>query len=193
MRSILQDLRYALRQLRKSPAFTASAVAVLALGLGANIAVFTVLNGIFLRPLPYARPDRIVMIELPSNDARFFDSIMSYANLLQLRDAAGPRVPVAGTFGSAHASVVGPAGRIQIEHHETDPALFSMLGVQPALGRDFRPDESQPGRNRELILSDSVWRRLFQRRLLRAWQNPHHSRTGLHHCRRHAAWILVPV
>ena len=72
MQSILQDLRFALRQLRKSPAFTASAVAVLALGLGANIAVFTVLNGIFLRPLPYARPDRIVMIELPSNDAELF-------------------------------------------------------------------------------------------------------------------------
>jgi len=161
MQSILQDLRFALRQLRKSPAFTASAVAVLALGLGANIAVFTVLNGIFLRPLPYARPDRIVMIELPSNDARFFDSMMSYSNLLQLRDAAGPGLRAAGTFGNAHASVVGPAGRVQIERHETDPALFSMLGVQPVLGRDFRTEESQPGHNREIILSDPVWRRLF--------------------------------
>src|ERR1700678_3184215 len=115
MRSILNDLRYALRQLRKSPGFTFTAVTVLALGIGANIAVFTVLNGIFLRPLPYARPDRIVTIELPNNDARFFDFSMSYADMLQLRDAAGPRVQAAGAFGSARASVVGPGGRIQIK------------------------------------------------------------------------------
>src|SRR6202041_809509 len=80
MRSILQDLHYALRQLRKSPGFTVSAVAVLALGLGANIAVFTVLNGIFLKPLPYARPDRLVTVELPNNDERFFDFEMRYSN-----------------------------------------------------------------------------------------------------------------
>jgi predicted permease len=161
MRSILQDLRYALRQLRKSPGFAAAAVAVLALGLGANIAVFTVLNGIFLRPLPYALPDRIVTVELPNNDARFFDSAMSYADMVQLRDAAGPHAQVAGVFGGARASVVGPGGRIQIRRVETDTALLPMLGVQPVLGRVFRPEENGQGRNREVVLSESVWRRLF--------------------------------
>lgn len=161
MRSILQDLRYAIRQLRKSPGFTASAVAVLALGLGANIAVFTVLSGIFLRPLPYARPDRLVTVELPNDDPRFFDSSISYSNFLQLRDAAGPQVQAAGSFGGAHASVVGPGGRIQIEREDVESTLFPMLGVEPALGRVFRFEENEPGRNREIILSDSVWRRLF--------------------------------
>ena len=106
MRSILQDLKYALRQLRKSPGFAFAAVAVLALGLGANIAVFTVLNGIFLRPLPYAHPDRIVTVELPNDDPRFFDASMSYANMLQLRDAAGPQVQAAGGFGSGTEEVM---------------------------------------------------------------------------------------
>ena len=184
MTSIVQDLRYALRQLRKSPGFAASAVAVLALGLGANIAVFTVLNGIFLRPLPYAQPDRMVTMELPSNDARFFDSYMDYADLLQLRDAAGPTVKTAGSFSSSRASVVGPGGRIQISRVETDTGLFSMLGVEPALGRTFRTEESEPGRNREIILSDAVWRRLF---------NSDRSVLGKTMTIREEAWTVVGV
>ena len=106
MRAILQDLNYALRQLRKSPGFTVSAVAVLALGLGANIAVFTVLNGIFLKPLPYARPDRLVTVELPNNDERFFDFEMRYSNLLQLRDAGGRGTP-SRLVQKARGSVIG--------------------------------------------------------------------------------------
>jgi predicted permease len=184
MRSILQDLKYALRQLRKSPGFAAAAVAVLALGLGANIAVFTVLNGIFLRPLPYARPDRIVTVELPNDDPRFFDASMSYANMLQLRDAAGPQVQAAGGFGSSRASVVGPAGRIQIERIDTDTTLFPMLGVQPVMGRAFRAEESQPGRSREIVLSDSAWRRLY---------NSDPSVLGKSLTIREQAWTIVGV
>jgi predicted permease len=72
-----------------------------------------------------------------------------------------PQVQAAGAFDSSHASVAGPGGRIQIDHVETDTTLFPLLGVQPALGRTFRPEESDPGRNREVVLSDSVWRSLF--------------------------------
>jgi predicted permease len=159
MRSILQDMRYALRQLRKSPGFTFTAVAVLALGLGANIAVFTVLNGILLRPLPYAKPDRVVAIE-GAGGGEYYG--ISYANMLQLRDAAGSRVPFAATICcSQTASVVGPGGRFQLEQTHITADLPSLLGVQPILGRTFRPEENDPGRNRVVLLGEDVWRKLY--------------------------------
>ena len=98
MTSIMQDVRYALRQLRKSPGFALTAVTVLALGLGANIAVFTLLDGILLRPMPYVRPDRIMAVNAPTMNG--FAMEMGYANLQQLIDAAGANVK--SEIGRAH-------------------------------------------------------------------------------------------
>ena len=158
MRSILQDIRYALRQLRRSPGFTITAVSVLALGLGANIAVFTVLNGILLRPLPYAQSDRVVTVELSGGRPYYR---MSYANMLQLRDSIGPQLQTGAAFGSRMASVVGPGGRFQVLQTTVDAGLLPMLGVHPLLGRAFRGDETDPGRNRVVLLGEDVWRNLF--------------------------------
>jgi hypothetical protein len=157
MRSVLQDLRYALRRLRMSPGFTFTAVTVLALGIGANIAVFTILNGIFLRPLPYAHSDRIVTIELVSPMPYFS---MTYANMLQLRDAGGRDLQMGAALGGSRASLVGPGGRLQAERTEVDENLFPMLGVQPILGRVFRPEETDKGLNHVVLLGEDVWRRL---------------------------------
>jgi predicted permease len=158
MRSILQDLRYAIRQLRKSPGFTLTAVTVLALGLGANIAVFTVMNGILLRPLPYAQPDRIVAVGFVCPTCSYS---MNYANMLQLRDALGHGIQMGVSFGSSNASIIGPGGRVQVERAELDSDLLPMLGVHPLLGRVFRPEENEPGRNHEVLLGEDVWRKLF--------------------------------
>ena len=158
MRSICEDLRYALRQLRRSPGFTFTAVAVLALGIGANIAVFTVMNGILLRPLPYAQPDRIVTVEF-SGGRQFYG--MSYANMLQLRDSVGPKLQIGAAFGTASASIVGPGGRYQVVQANLEARLLTMLGVQPILGRTFRDDENEPGRDRVVLLSEDVWRKLY--------------------------------
>jgi predicted permease len=154
MRSIFQDVRYALRQLRKSPGFTFTAVVVLALGLGANIAVFTVLNGILLRPLPYAQPNRLVTINVA-------DYPMSYANMLQLRDAVGPQLQIGAQIGGSKASVVGPGGRVQVQQVDVTAGLPALLGVQPFMGRTFRDDENDPGRNRVVLLGQDVWRKLY--------------------------------
>jgi len=158
MRSIFEDLRYALRQLRRSPGFTFTTVAVLALGIGANIAVFTVMNGILLRPLPYAQPDRIVTVEF-SGGRQFYG--MSYANMLQLRDSVGPKLQIGAAFGTASASIVGPGGRYQVVQANLEARLLTMLGVQPILGRTFRDDENEPGRDRVVLLSEDVWRKLY--------------------------------
>ena len=158
MRSILQDMRYALRQLRKSRGFTFTAVAVLALGIGANIAVFTVVNGILLRPLPYANPDRIVTVEL-AGPMPYFS--MTYANMLQLRDAGGHGLQVGAVLGGSRASIVGPGGRLQVERSDVDAGLLPMLGVQPILGRVFREEETEAGRNRVVLLGEDVWRKLY--------------------------------
>jgi predicted permease len=158
MRSIWQDVRYALRQLRKSPGFAFTAVTVLALGIGANIAVFTILNGILLRPLPYAHSDRIVTVKL---DGSMPYLSMTYANMLQLRDAGGHGLQMGAMLGDSMASIVGPGGRLQVERTDVDANLFPMFGVQPILGRVFRPEETDPGRNRVILLGEDVWRRLY--------------------------------
>ena len=158
MRSIIQDLRYALRQLRKSPGFTFTAVAVLALGIGANIAVFTILSGIFLRPLPYAKPDRIVTVKF--SGGRPFSG-MSYADMLQLRDSVGSGTQMGAALSSSHASVVGPGGRMQLIRQEVDAGMMALLGVQPVLGRTFRGEENQPGKEQVVLLGEDVWRELY--------------------------------
>jgi predicted permease len=159
MRSIIQDVRYALRQLRKSPGFTFTAVAVLALGLGANIAIFTVLNGILLRPLLFARPDRVVTIEGDGPQAYY---AMRYANMQQLRDAVGARLQVGGVLCCSHpASIVGPGGRVQVEQEKVTANLPAMLGVHLLLGRTFREEENDPGRNRVALIGEDVWRKLY--------------------------------
>lgn len=160
LRSMMQDARYAIRQWRNALAFALTVIAVLALGLGANVAVFTILNGILLRPLPYAHSDRVVSIQL-SGPMPYYT--FTYANMLQLRDAVGPKLQVGAVFyeGEGNSSVMGPGGRYQVTQTAVTAGLFNMLGVQPVLGRTFRDDENEPGKNHVLLIGDDVWRKLY--------------------------------
>ena len=127
MRPIIQDVRYALRHLRRSPGFAFTVVAVLALGIGANFAVFTLLNGILLRPLPYAHPDRIVSIELAGPVPYY---TFTYANMLQLRDAVGPQLKIG-------AESVGLACGAALAWFCTTFARSYIYGVQAHDGLTF--------------------------------------------------------
>src|SRR5579859_351312 len=157
--SLLQDVRYALRRLRKSLGFTLTAVTVLALGLGANIAVFTLIEGILLRPLPYVRPDRSVAVDGPINNG--FRMELNYANFRQLSDAAGSTVRMGMVLQESPATVAGPGGWLQVKDTEVTANLIDLLDVHPLLGRGFRAEENDPGRNRVVLLSEAAWRKLY--------------------------------
>jgi putative ABC transport system permease protein len=159
--TLLQDLRYAVRMLRKRPGFTAIAVLTLALGVGANTAMFSVINAIFLRPLPFADTDRIYVVHRKGN--RFGGTSLSMPIFLAWQKQGGPlfdQLALLGFKGPSTLTGGGEPDRIPTAAAST--GLFAALGVRPALGRDFRAEEGRPGGPNVAILSDGLWRRRFQ-------------------------------
>jgi predicted permease len=162
--SLARDLRFSLRTLRRTPGFTVIAILVMALGIGANVALFTVVRGVLLKPLPFHDPDRLVML---------------YEAGLQEDDAAGPNVVSGGMYAEwknqsrsfsslalAKGIRVGLSGSGGQLPEKLKSALFSWnmlstLGVQPALGRDFTEADDKPGANGTVLLSWGLWKRRF--------------------------------
>jgi len=161
MRTIGQDFRYALRRLRNAPGFALAAICVLALGMGANVAVFTLISGIMLRPLPLEKPDHVVAVQLSGPQPYY---TLNYSNMVQLRDAVGPRLKFGALLygGPQNASVVTASGRFQVACPKVTAGLFDMLGVRPVIGRGFRSDEDEPGKNRVLLIGYDVWQKLYR-------------------------------
>jgi putative ABC transport system permease protein len=155
--SLNQDLRYGLRMLRRNPGLTCVTVLMLALGIGANTAIFSVVNAVLLRPLPYHDPDRLVLVS--HYRANRGESAFG-ADLLEWRDQAKSFEEIAGyAFDSADLRGNGETERLS--SGMISAGLFEMLGVAPALGRTFTPEEDKLGGPPVAILSDSLWRRRF--------------------------------
>lgn len=154
-----KDLAFAARQLRRSPGFSLLAILTLGLGIGANTSMFSLVNGILLKPLPYERVDQLERIY--RGTAQNPEGNLSAADFLALRDSPSPyRAVIAYTPGSASLSEPGrPAELGYAARASTD--LFAALGVTPQLGRAFRPEEGQPGRDRVVMLSQRTWRGRF--------------------------------
>ena len=158
----LADLGYALRSLRKSPGFTLVAAATLALGVGATTAIFSVVNTVMLRPLPFSEPEALVRI-WESNPERGWPTFAaSHPNFLDYRAQASTFVSMAA-MTNAGFSYVPATGDAEIVQGLAVTATFlPTLNVQPAHGRNFRDDEDRPGGNtRVVIISDGLWRRRF--------------------------------
>jgi len=158
VRSLVQDLQYALRQLRKTPGMAVLAVLTLALGIGANTAIFTVIENVLLRPLPYPHSDRLVNIG-PKTDKPSYGST-SWLDYVDIRNQSRLLDAVAGY--SLDVTVVESRDRsISVAAPRVTPNLFSMLGVKPVLGRTFSQAEGQTGGPDVAILNEGLWRETF--------------------------------
>ncbi|MCA1838224.1 MAG: ABC transporter permease, partial [Actinobacteria bacterium] len=155
-----QDLRYGLRMLVKNPGFTAVAVIALALGIGANTAIFSVVNTVLLRPLPYKDPERLVMVFEDSRAHGFPRDTPTAANYIDWRDQNHVFESMAAIAGASF-NLTGVGDPERITGYRVSASLFPMLGVSPQLGRWFTPDEDQAGANRVLIMSHRLWQRRF--------------------------------
>jgi len=159
LETLLQDLCYGLRQLRRNPGFTAVAVLTLGLGIGANTAIFSVVNAVVLRPLPYEDPDRLALIKerIPMIDP--LPITVCAPDVIQFRRQNQVFDSVAAFhFGQADLSGVAEPERVNADRVNAN--LFSLLGVQPVVGREFTADEDQPG-HPVAILSYGLWQRHF--------------------------------
>ncbi len=158
MGTLFKDLRFAARMLWKNRGFAAVAVVALALGVGANTAVFSVVNAVLLKPLPYKDPDRLVRISGYSE--RIPGLSVSYPDFLDWRaQAASFELMAATQFGSYNLSGGGEPERLQ--GRNVSPEFFSVFGVAPALGRTFTEEENRPGQGRVVVLSHGLWQRRF--------------------------------
>jgi putative ABC transport system permease protein len=155
---LLHDMRFAVRQFSKTPVFTIVAILTIALGIGANTAIFSVVNGVLLRPLPYSEPDRLVRVyEVTRQFGRF--SVAPATFLDWQRDSTTLQRVAAYDVGSATLAQDGMPERVT--NVEVSWDLFDLLGVKPILGRTFVQDEDAPMKNHVIILSYGMWQRRF--------------------------------
>jgi putative ABC transport system permease protein len=151
LEDLLQDLRYAARTLRKNPGFTTIAVLTLALGIGANSAIFSLVNGVLLRPLPYAQPERLV------------GTIQYYPKgpLVVMRQQSHT-LQLVGVSDNKEFNLTGTGDPVRLIGNSVSADFFSMLGAQPAMGRTFHDGEDQPGKDQLVVLSHALWEQRFQ-------------------------------
>jgi putative ABC transport system permease protein len=145
-----QDLRYSLRMLRKHPGLTAVAALSLALGIGGNAAMFSLINGALIRPLPYAEPDRLVRI------TEAYPKAGAVAMQEQSRT-----MEVAAYWADLGVNLTGEGEAVHLSSSFVSANLFSLLGARAEIGRTFDPEESRPGRDRVVLLSHSLWESKF--------------------------------
>jgi predicted permease len=158
MLTLWQDLRYAMRVLQKAPAFTAVAILTLALGIGANTAVFSVVNGVLLNPLPYPHPDRLVAVA--ETFPPFTEASISYPNFLDWARMNHTFEAVA-SYRETDFNLTGRGEAQRLGGVQASASFFPLLGIQPVIGRDFLPEDDKKGAAPVVMLSERLWKNTF--------------------------------
>ncbi len=161
MFTFIQDVRYGLRTLSKSPGFTIVAIVTLALGIGANTAIFSIVNAVLLKPLPVPEPDHLLYVTSAFSNQRDVNRpfAMSYPDFLDMRAAAKSLTGLAAYHGDSF-TLTGLAQPLHINGVSVSGDFFSVIGKQPLLGRGFTRDEEKPG-SRVAVLSHHLWDSAF--------------------------------
>jgi putative ABC transport system permease protein len=160
MQTLLQDLKYGIRMLVKSPGFTVVALLTLALGIGANTAIFSLINSVLLRPLPYRNSRELVAISGTNTETGLTPIAVSYTRFQNVQRESRALESV-GAFLAFEMSLTGRGEPEQVNAGRMTANLFHVLGISPALGRDFLPAEDQPGGADVAIISQSFWQNHF--------------------------------
>jgi predicted permease len=162
METLSQDLRYVLRSLRRTPAFTGTALAVIAVGVGATVAIFSAVNAVLLRPLPFHEPDRLVMLWEHSPEKDWWQVNAAPANALDWRERVDAFEDVAlyDSFSDG-LTFVGGSGAEQLVYTQVSGNFFDVLGVSPALGEGFTWEDTWEGADRPGVLSWETWTTRF--------------------------------
>jgi hypothetical protein len=158
MMSFWQDVRYGLRMLAKNPAFTVIAVLTLALGIGANTALFSVVNGVLLKRIPFPNPDQLYAVYDAS--PTFDLNSISYPNFIDWHKQNHSFAKLAA-FRTENYNLTGAGEPERLHAHMISEEFFAAYGINPVLGRNFRPEEDQPGAGPVAILGDGLWKRKF--------------------------------
>ena len=156
MQSILRNLQYAMRQLRKSPVFALTAALTLALGIGANTAIFTVVYATLLAPMPYPQPDQLVMV---------WSKIQGFHNSIAAQDfkdwkAQSTVFQDINAWSGGNFNLATKDQPEYVEGQSTTPGMYKMMGTQFRYGRDFLPEEGVAGKDHVVILLNKLWKRL---------------------------------
>ena len=159
--NLVQDTRYALRQLRKSPVFCMTAVLTLALGIGVNTAVFSVIYAVLLRPLPFKDAQQLTVVWEQNVHRGWMHNIVSAANFNDWSTQNHVFTGMAAIDPSVSFNLTGTGSPIEVKAERVTPNFFSVLGVTPFLGRSFLPEEGRPGSARVVVLGHALWQRQY--------------------------------
>jgi predicted permease len=160
MSTFVQDLRYAFRNLIKNPGFTTVAVLTLALGIGANVATYSVVYGVLLKPLPFPQPEQLVRVFDDQKATNEKDIGMSVPELSDLQDRSGVFREISAV-GSSNSAVAGGDRIVRAESLVTSPDYFTLLGANPELGRVYTQQDAVPGFLEPVVISNGFWRRYY--------------------------------